>query len=160
MAPRFRPRLLAGDAGCHRRHGGCGHRRAGEDRRRRLGCPPARPAGEYGQRAGSAPSLVLIEEPDCQPGRQRLQASGCCASSEWIRRAIALGRATSKWNQHGSDHFDGEIEACINGRAVSVGAYFGEDVRGIVGRLPTEQLEDGGGNCGAGRGSTPGRMRH
>lgn len=93
-------------------------------------------------------------------GTATVQASGCCASSEWIRRAIALGRATSKWNQHGSDHFDGEIEACINGRAVSVGAYFGEDVRGIVGRLPTEQLEDGGGNCGAGRGSTPGRMRH
>lgn len=46
---------------------------------------------EDGQRAGSTPSLDLTEEPDCQPGRQRLQASGCCASSEWIRRASGLG---------------------------------------------------------------------
>jgi hypothetical protein len=37
---------------------------------------------------------------------------------------------------------------------VAVGAYFGQDVRGIVDRLLTEQLSDGGWNCEAANGST------
>ncbi len=35
-----------------------------------------------------------------------------------------------------------------------VGAYFGQDVRGIVDRLLAEQLPDGGWNCEAANGST------
>jgi hypothetical protein len=37
---------------------------------------------------------------------------------------------------------------------VAVGAYFGQDVRGIVDRLLAEQLSDGGWNCEAANGST------
>jgi hypothetical protein len=38
--------------------------------------------------------------------------------------------------------------------AVALGAYFGEDVNGITARLLAEQLDDGGWNCDADRGST------
>src|SRR5262249_39754741 len=43
---------------------------------------------------------------------------------------------------------------CINGQVAAVGAYFGQDVRGIVDRLLAEQLPDGGWNCEAANGST------
>jgi hypothetical protein len=54
----------------------------------------------------------------------------------------------------------GEVEPCINGQAGAIGAYFGQDVavgeanRGIVHRLLTEQLPDGGWNCEAANGWT------
>ena len=50
--------------------------------------------------------------------------------------------------------FAGEVEPCINGQVAAVGAYFGQDVRGIVDRLLAEQLPDGGWNCEAANGST------
>jgi hypothetical protein len=50
--------------------------------------------------------------------------------------------------------FAGEVEPCINGQVGAAGAYFGQDVRGIVDRLLTEQLTDGGWNCEAVNGST------
>jgi hypothetical protein len=50
--------------------------------------------------------------------------------------------------------FAGEVEPCINGQVGAVGAYFGQDVRGIVDRLLDEQLPDGGWNCEAANGST------
>jgi hypothetical protein len=46
------------------------------------------------------------------------------------------------------------VEPCINGQVGAVGAYFGQDVRGIVDRLLAEQLRDGGWNCEAANGST------
>jgi hypothetical protein len=45
------------------------------------------------------------------------------------------------------------VESCINGQVAAVGAYFGQDVRGIVDRLLDEQLPDGGWNCEAANGS-------
>ena len=39
---------------------------------------------------------------------------------------------------------------------MAVGSYFGQDVQGIVDRLLTEQMEDGGWNCEQERGSTRG----
>ena len=50
--------------------------------------------------------------------------------------------------------FTGELEPCINGQVGAVGAYFGQDVSGIVDRLLSEQLPDGGWNCEAVNGST------
>ncbi len=50
--------------------------------------------------------------------------------------------------------FDGETEPCINGQVAMVGAYFGQDVRGIINKLLSEQLDDGGWNCEAENGST------
>jgi len=50
--------------------------------------------------------------------------------------------------------FDGEVEPCINGQVATVGAYFGQDVGGIVDGLLGQQLSDGGWNCEAPNGST------
>lgn len=57
---------------------------------------------------------------------------------------------------HGRPFFAGEVEPCINGRVVVVGAYTGQDVRVIVDRILDEQCADGGWNCEAGNGSTRG----
>ncbi|MBG0784526.1 MAG: hypothetical protein H0S79_05450 [Anaerolineaceae bacterium] len=45
--------------------------------------------------------------------------------------------------------FEGEIEPCINGQVSASGAYFGQNVKGIITRLLGEQLTDGGWNCDA-----------
>lgn len=50
--------------------------------------------------------------------------------------------------------FEGEIEPCINGQVAASGAYFRQDVQGIINRLLKEQLSDGGWNCDAEFGST------
>jgi hypothetical protein len=50
--------------------------------------------------------------------------------------------------------FAGEVEPCINGQVGAVGAYFRQDVRGIVDRLLPSNLPDGGWNCDAEIGST------
>jgi len=50
--------------------------------------------------------------------------------------------------------FEGEIEPCINGQVAAAGAHFRQDVRGLIDRLLTEQLADGGWNCEAERGAT------
>ena len=49
-----------------------------------------------------------------------------------------------------SDHspfFEGEVEPCINGRVLAIGAYFGEARGDLADRLLQEQLSDGGWNC-------------
>ncbi|HUG09043.1 MAG TPA: hypothetical protein VMP13_09150 [Acidimicrobiia bacterium] len=79
---------------------------------------------------------------------------GLDPASEEARRAVELVRDNSKWDHDGQDYFDGEVEPCINGKAVALGAYFGQNVDGIVERLLGEQLADGGWNCEAERGST------
>lgn len=52
-----------------------------------------------------------------------------------------------------SPFFEGEVEPCINGRVIALGAYFGERSDRLVDRLLSEQLADGGWNCEAERGS-------
>jgi hypothetical protein len=74
--------------------------------------------------------------------------------SAQARRAVALVRDNSKWEHAGQAYFSGEVEPCINGKAVAIGSYFGQDVKDVVDRLVSEQLSDGGWNCEAERGST------
>jgi hypothetical protein len=50
--------------------------------------------------------------------------------------------------------FAGEVEPCINGRTVTLGAYFGHDVQPLVARLLEDQLADGGWNCWTEHGAT------
>lgn len=57
-----------------------------------------------------------------------------------VREAIALVGENSRWEHDGQRFFDGEVEPCINGRTLGVGAYFGVDVSGIAERLIGEQL--------------------
>jgi hypothetical protein len=68
---------------------------------------------------------------------------------------VGLVRDHVTWSgcgpQECADHpfFAGEVEPCINGQVAAAGAYFGQDVGGIIGRLLGEQLSDGGWNCEA-----------
>jgi hypothetical protein len=84
---------------------------------------------------------------------QTLQTLGLDPASESARRAIALVAENGRWEHAGQRYFDGEVEPCINGRAIETGAYFGVDVGGIVQRILGEQLADGGWNCEAENGS-------
>src|SRR5207253_1908753 len=58
-----------------------------------------------------------------------------------------------RWEHAGQPFFSGEVEPCINGRTVTLGTYFDQEVDGVVVRLLGEQLEDGGWNCEAENGS-------
>ena len=89
----------------------------------------------------TAPSLVLLQEFGVDPHNPK------------VRHAIDQVREHSRWEHAGQPFFSGEVEPCINGMAVSLGAYFDQDVNDIVARLVTEQLEDGGWNCEAENGS-------
>ena len=84
---------------------------------------------------------------------QTLQIFGLDPASASARRAIDLVTRNARWEHAGQRYFDGEIEPCINGRAIETGAYFGVDVEPIVERILTERLDDGGWNCEAENGS-------
>lgn len=82
---------------------------------------------------------------------------GLDPASEEARRAVGLVPDNATWHWWGDKpFFEGEVEPCINGRVVAIGAYFGQDVDGLVDRLLGEQMEDGGWNCEAENGSTRG----
>ena len=89
-----------------------------------------------------------------------LRDMGLDPASDQARRAVGLVRDRVTWKDcgppecHGNPFFAGETEPCINGQVAAVGAYFGQDVRGIIDRLLAEQLPDGGWNCEAENGST------
>ncbi|MCC6615916.1 MAG: hypothetical protein IT320_20770 [Anaerolineae bacterium] len=78
-----------------------------------------------------------------------LRDLGLDPESEQARRALGLIRDQVIWQGWDTPFFAGEEEPCINGQVGAVGAYFGQDVRGIVDRLLGEQLADGGWNCDA-----------
>jgi hypothetical protein len=82
---------------------------------------------------------------------------GLDPASEEARSAIAPVHEAARWEYDSNlRFFEGEVEPCINGRVVAIGAYFGQDVRGIVDRLLNDQMADGGWNCEQERGSTRG----
>ena len=89
-----------------------------------------------------------------------LREMGLDPASDQTRRAVGVVRDCVTWEGcgpqecDGNTFFAGEVEPCINGQVAAVGAYFGQDVRGIIDRLLGEQLSDGGWNCEAANGST------
>jgi hypothetical protein len=89
-----------------------------------------------------------------------LRDMGLDPASDQARRAVGFVRDRVTWQGCGPQEcagnafFEGEVEPCINGQVGAVGAYFGQDVQGIVDRLLGEQLADGGWNCEAPNGST------
>src|SRR5215510_3843325 len=89
-----------------------------------------------------------------------LRDMGLDPASDQARHAVGLVRDRVTWQGcgppecDGNPFFAGEVEPCINGQVAAVGAYFDQDVRGIVDRLLGEQLPDGGWNCEAVNGST------
>ncbi|HEU4996015.1 MAG TPA: hypothetical protein VFT29_14425 [Gemmatimonadaceae bacterium] len=80
---------------------------------------------------------------------------GIDPASERARTAIDRVRDNVTWGPYFGDSpfFEGEVEPCINGRVVALGAYFGVRSDRLVDRLLTEQLADGGWNCEVERGS-------
>jgi hypothetical protein len=111
-----------------------------------------------GQWAGRAWSP---ESTDTLHTLELLRHMGLDPASREARRALGPVRDNVTWQGgypedewDGNAFFTGEVEPCINGNVVAVGAYFGQDVEGIVDRLLGEQLSDGGWNCEAERGST------
>jgi hypothetical protein len=107
-------------------------------------CFPADFRGDFsdGQPwTATMPTLALLRDFGIDP-----HAHAVCET-------ITLVGATCRWEYAGERFFEGEVEPCINGRTVAIGSYFGADVDGIVDRLLTEQLADGGWNCEAERGS-------
>jgi hypothetical protein len=85
-----------------------------------------------------------------------LRSMGIDPASDQARRAVELVRDNARWEYDNLRFFDGEVEPCINGQAVAIGAYFGQDVKGIVDRLLNDQMADGGWNCEQERGSVRG----
>ena len=115
--------------------------------------------GEDGQWAGGAcfpaRSFNWRDEEQGQPWTatlptlQLLCDFGVDPSAEGVRRAVALVRDRCRWEHAGQPFFNGEVEPCINGRTVTLGTYFDQDVDSVVARLLGEQLADGGWNCEA-----------
>jgi hypothetical protein len=80
---------------------------------------------------------------------QVLRDLGADPASERVGRAIRQVRDRCTWGEGfgNSPFFDGEVEPCINGRVLAIGAYFGEARGHLADRLLQEQLSDGGWNC-------------
>ena len=82
---------------------------------------------------------------------------GVDPASQEVRRAIVPVHEAARWDYDPNLRFwEGEVEPCINGRVVAIGAYFGQEVRGIVDRLLSDQMADGGWNCEQENGSMRG----
>src|SRR6185436_7336276 len=133
------------------------------------------PADEVGaERArvateGAGARLLALQEPDGRWGGAAwnrgwdstmhvlslLREMGLDPRSDEAQRAVGVVRDHVTWRGCGppeandNPFFAGEIEPCINAQVAAIGAYFGQDVRGIVDRLLGEQLADGGWNCEA-----------
>ncbi len=91
-----------------------------------------------------------------------LRRLGLDPGSEQARQAVGLVREHVRWGDGSpwespwasNRFFEGEVEPCINGNVVATGSYFGVDMTGLVGRLLSEQLPDGGWNCEVENGAT------
>lgn len=104
-----------------------------------------RPDGTWGDGswAPTLHTLHLLTNLGVDPASERVRAM-----VERVREKVTWG--PEFWN---SPFFEGEVEPCINGNTLSIGAYFGEIREPLVERLLGEQLADGGWNCEAERGS-------
>src|SRR5271155_1361785 len=109
-------------------------------------CFPARSFDQW-DKSASQPWISTL------PTLQLLHDFGVDPHSDRVLRAVAQVRDHCRWEHAGQPFFSGEVEPCINGRTVTLGTYFHQDVAGIVVRLLGEQLEDGGWNCDAEKGS-------
>jgi hypothetical protein len=92
---------------------------------------------------------------------QLLRATGIDPANPGVEAAAARLEAGLRWNNQGgrwelrapetggNTFFQGEVEPCINGGALALGAYFRRPTESLARRLVDEQLEDGGWNCEA-----------
>ena len=82
---------------------------------------------------------------------QLLRDLGVDPASDRVRTAIRQVHERCTWGPEfgNSPFFEGEVEPCINGRLLAIGAYFGVVSDRLLERLLQEQLSDGGWNCDA-----------
>jgi hypothetical protein len=82
---------------------------------------------------------------------QLLRATGVDRADPAVDAAVARLEAGYRWDEAfgKKPFFEGEVEPCINGGALALGAYFGRPTESLARRLVEEQLEDGGWNCEA-----------
>jgi len=85
-----------------------------------------------------------------------LRAFGLDPAGAQAKQAVRRVRENVAWEHDGEPFFAGEVEPCINGKVVALGAYFGERIHDVVDRLVGEQMSDGGWNCEQENGSTRG----
>ena len=82
---------------------------------------------------------------------QLLRATGIDPAEPAVDAAMARLNAGFRWDESfgAKPFFDGEVEPCINGGALALGAYFGRPSESLAQRLVGDQLGDGGWNCDA-----------
>lgn len=92
---------------------------------------------------------------------QLLRATGIDPAAPFVEAAVVRLENGLRWNNSGGSwnlrppetggnmFFEGEVEPCINGGVLALGAYFRRPNQSLVRRLLSEQLEDGGWNCEA-----------
>jgi hypothetical protein len=80
-----------------------------------------------------------------------LRSTGVDPAEPAVESAVARLEAGFLWDEEfgAKPFFDGEVEPCINGGTLALGAYFGRPTEGLARRLVGEQLDDGGWNCEA-----------
>lgn len=85
---------------------------------------------------------------------QQLRELGLDPAAPEAKVAVAKVRAGVRWEHAGQPYFEGEVEPCINGVALSTAAYFGEGGDRIVETILAGRLPDGGWNCWTDYGAT------
>ena len=83
-----------------------------------------------------------------------LRATGVDPANPAVESTVARLEAGFEWDEEFRDKpyktfFEGEVEPCINGGVLALGAYFGRPTESLAHRLLGEQLNDGGWNCEA-----------
>jgi hypothetical protein len=93
-------------------------------------------------------TLLLLRATGVDPAESAVESAGARleASLRWSNQP--------NWNLRpaelgGNPFFEGEVEPCINGGVLALGAYFGRPSEALARRLLGEQLDDGGWNCEA-----------
>jgi len=80
-----------------------------------------------------------------------LRATGVDRAEPAVDSAVARLAKGFRWHEEfgNKPFFEGEVEPCINGGTLALGAYFGRPTERLARRLVGEQLDDGGWNCEA-----------
>ena len=83
-----------------------------------------------------------------------LRSTGVDPNDPAVKSAITRLEAGYQWDEEFRDKpfktfFEGEVEPCINGGVLALGAYFNRPTESLARRLVSEQLDDGGWNCEA-----------
>ena len=132
------------------------------------GAPPSSVAAERARvaREGIGAQILACQgsdgawhrpgEPDWLPTlftMQLLRATGADPADPIVSSAVTRLQAGFRWAEEfgAKPFFEGEVEPCINGGTLALGAWFGHPSPDLARRLLSEQLEDGGWNCEAPR---------